>query len=69
VPTDTINRKRSVDVNKLDTEQVEQLIEQISKKILVMVDETVAQANKMLNVYGLEAKMQIAIQKKLNSEE
>lgn len=69
MPTDTINRKRSVNVNTLSAEQVEQLTEQISKKILVLVDETVAQANKMLNVYGLEAKMQIAIQRKETSEE
>lgn len=67
--TDIMSRKRSVDVERLDTEQVEQLTEQISKKILAMVDETVDKANKMLNVYGLEAKMQIAILKKETSEE
>lgn len=67
--TDTINRKRAIDINKLSAEQVEQLTEQISKKILVIVDEAITQANKMLNIYGLEAKMQIALQKQETLEQ
>ena len=62
--SDIINRKRHVDVNSLKDEQVEQLIEQISEKIKAMVDSTCEKANRMLNVYGLETKMQIVIQPK-----
>lgn len=62
--SDTIDRKREVDVEQLNDEQVEVLIKEISKKVVAMVDETVEKANKMLNIYGLEAKMYVAILEK-----
>jgi len=57
-------RKRSVNVEGLTDEQLESVIAQISDKILAMVNETCDKSNKLLNVYGLEAKMEIKIQRK-----
>lgn len=62
--SDKIKRKRFVDVEKLEDEQIEQLISQISDKIIAMVDQTCDKANELLSVYGLETKMQIVIQPK-----
>ena len=62
--SDNIDRKRSVDTNALSDEQVELLQEQIGTKVRDLVDATIEKANKILNIYGLQAKMQIIIQKK-----
>lgn len=62
--SDTIDRKREVDVEKLNEEQVQLLMDQIGEKIRGMVDETCEKANKVLGVYGLQAKMQVLIQEK-----
>ena len=58
---DTMNRKRQVNV---DDEQLDRIISQISDKIVSMVDETCAKANKMLDIYNMETRMQIVIKKK-----
>ena len=63
---DTIDRKRSVDVSNLSPEQVDALSDQIGNKIRELVDTTCEKANKILKVYGLEAKMQIVILEKNN---
>jgi len=62
--SDNIERKRSVDISTLNEEQVELLQEQIGIKIRELVDGTIEKANKILNIYGLQAKMQIVIQQK-----
>lgn len=62
--SDTIDRVRKVDVEKLEVSQADELADQISQEINKMVDEVCIKANKMLNAYGLETKMQIVIQKK-----
>jgi len=57
-----IDRERKVNVKNINDDQLELLIAEISKKITKMVDSVCDKANRMLNVYGLQAKMQIAIQ-------
>lgn len=59
-----VDRERHVDVTKLSEVEVEAFIKQISDKITNMVDETCDRANRLLHVYGMEAKMQIVIQEK-----
>jgi ethanolamine utilization protein EutA (predicted chaperonin) len=61
---DKNSRKRKVDVEKLDDEQLAQIIKDISDNIVKMVDETVEKANTLLNIYGLETKMKITFCKK-----
>ena len=62
--SDTIDRKRQVDVDKLNEEQLQQLIDKLGSKVRGMVDETCERANKLLNVYGLQVKMEVVIQQK-----
>lgn len=57
-------RARHVDVEKLTDAEIEERINKIGDKIRLMVDETCNNANKLLNIYGLEAKMQIVFKKK-----
>lgn len=57
-------RTRKVDVEKMDAEKVEELSEKIGTKVKDIVDKAVEDANKILNVYGVEAKMEISIQDK-----
>lgn len=53
------DRKRKVDVEKIDN--VDEVSEKITEKITNITDEAVNKVNKLLNIYGMEAKMQIAI--------
>lgn len=63
-------RERSVDIDKVDEQQLDVIAEQLGNKINGMVDDLCSKANEMLKIYGLEAKMQIAIVKKeTNNEE
>lgn len=55
-------RKRKVDVNKIDKETYDNLSGQISNKVKTIVDEAIDKANKILNIYGMNAKMQIVIE-------
>lgn len=59
---DTINRTRTVNVDELSDEQLEVIQQQLSSKITGIIDKACEDANKFLNVYGLQAKMQIVIQ-------
>lgn len=66
--TDIINRRRNVDVNKLNDEQIQLVIDELSKKVNLYVDEAIQKANQVLNIYNLEAKMEIAIVEKLKTQ-
>ena len=57
-----MNRERKVDVEKI--ENIEEISEKITQKITEITDEAVKKANKLLNIYGMTAKMQIAIELK-----
>lgn len=56
------NRIRKVDLTKLTPEQAEQLGDQIGAKIREKVDQTVEEVNNFLKIYGMKAKMQIALE-------
>lgn len=62
--SDILERKRSVDVTKLSEEEADRLSDQIGDKVRAMVDETCEKANKILGIYGLQAKIQVVIQEK-----
>jgi hypothetical protein len=55
------NRKRSFDVNSLSKDAADKLSEEIGAKVRQICDEACEKANKILNIYGMEAKMQIVI--------
>lgn len=55
------NRKRSFDINKLSPEAADQLSNDIGAKVRQFCDEACEKANKILNVYGMKAQMQIVI--------
>jgi len=55
------NRKRSFDINKLNTEEAEQLSTDLGAKVREICDEACEKANKILNIYGMKAQMQIVI--------
>jgi hypothetical protein len=54
------DRARHIDVQKLSKEETENLAAQLGNKIRDMVDNCINEVNKLLSVYGLEAKMQCA---------
>ena len=57
-------RKRKVNVEKLDDKTVDSLQVELSKKVTEICDKACEDANKLLNIYGLQAKMQIALEEK-----
>lgn len=57
-------RKRKVNVEKLDDKTVNNLEIELSKKVTEICDKACEDANKLLNIYGLQAKMQIALEEK-----
>jgi hypothetical protein len=57
-------RKRKVDVEKMDDKALEKTQDELSKKIIEIADKACEDANKLLNIYGLQAKMQIALEEK-----
>jgi hypothetical protein len=67
--SDKIRRKRKVDIQNLPEDQLEQLTQQISNKMKKLIDETCGKANKILDVYGLKAKMTLVILDKNSVED
>jgi hypothetical protein len=60
-----IDRKRSIDIEKIDSKDIDLLSQQLGEKVRIIVDDAVEKANKLLNIYGLQAKMQIALEPKV----
>ena len=56
-------RVRSVDVSRLTPEDADRLSVQIGEKVRQICDQAVENANRLLNIYGMEAKMQFAVGK------
>lgn len=54
-------RERKVDISKMSQEQVESISQQVGDKVRQICDEACEKANKILNIYGMNAKMQIVI--------
>ena len=59
---DIKTRVRKVDLNQMNVEQAEAISEQIGIKIREICDKAIEDANKLLSIYGLSAKMQIVIE-------
>ena len=59
---DIKTRVRKVDLNQMNVEQAEAISEQIGIKIREICDKAIEDANKLLNIYGLSAKMQIVVE-------
>lgn len=59
-----IDRKRSVDIEKIDNKDIDLLSQQLGEKVRTIVDEAIDKVNQLLNIYGLQAKMQIALEPK-----
>lgn len=56
------NRTRKVDVDNDPNINVEELSQNISGKVNKIVDKAIEEANQILGIYGLSAKMQICIE-------
>lgn len=56
-------RERKVNVEAMSVEQVDELSAQIHEKMEQISQEACEKANKILNIYGLNAKMSIKIKK------
>ena len=54
-----MERIRKVNVEKLSNEDLKNVEETISKKMIEITDRAIAEANRILGVYGYEAKMAI----------
>jgi len=56
-----MQRQRKVDVDKMSESQLRNAEEAIGRKTREITDKAVEEANKYLNVYGLECRMAIEI--------
>lgn len=56
------DRERKLDITKLPVEQVDVISKQIGEKIRQICDKACQEANSILKVYGMTAKMQILIE-------
>lgn len=57
---------KKVDIDKLSEEEFKALEKRMGQKVVAITDEAIAKANKLLQTYGLRAKMQIIIEKEAN---
>lgn len=57
------NRERKVDVEQLTADQADNLSVLLGEKVKEINDKAVSEVNRILNIYGLEAKMLIKIGK------
>lgn len=55
--------KKEFNINKLSDQEVESLSLELGEKVRYLCDKAVERANKVLNKYGLEAKMAFCIGK------
>lgn len=58
-PPPLSERRKNIDIEKFTAEQVDRLSEQIGKQVSSICNEAMDKVNKILNVYGLETKMQL----------
>lgn len=59
---ETPERKRFIDINSLAEDQIADIEAQLGSKTREICDKACEEANKYLNVYGMQAQMQIVIQ-------
>lgn len=60
--TNISERTRKVDMTKLTKEEADLLGEQIGAKVREKVDKTIDEINAFLKIYGMSAKMQVALE-------
>jgi hypothetical protein len=58
-----IDRERKVNVENMNYEQADLLQKQITAKLNQIIENALKEANKMLNIYGMEAKMAFKVTK------
>lgn len=58
-----IERERKMNLEKLSPEQADQVSAQLGEKIKEINDKAIAEINRFLNIYGMEAKTQIVVGK------
>jgi len=63
-----MSRERKVDIEKLADENLQEISDRIGEKVRTIVDNAVEEVNKILAIYGMEAKMEIAITEKKTEE-
>jgi len=51
-------RKRSVNVSKMSPEQIDKAVGILNKKIIEITERATKEVNELLNIYGLETKLQ-----------
>jgi len=59
-----MERNRKIDLNKIPDDQAKAVEETLSKKMTEIINKALEEANKYLNVYGMEAKMLLEITEK-----
>ena len=60
---------RDFDLEKLEANQVDTLSQQIGEKLRIIIDDACNKANQIVNIYGMQVKMQFLIEKiDLNAE-
>jgi hypothetical protein len=59
-----MERKRQIDPEKLSDEQIQQLSDQIGGKLREICDKACEEANRILSVYNMKARMQIELTSK-----
>lgn len=64
-----IKRERRVNVEALSVEQILELEKQISNKLDMIINKACQQANQILKVYGLKAKMQFALDTEVDAKQ
>jgi len=58
------DRERSFDISKLTAADAERLSQQLGEKVREICDKACNEANRLLNIFGLSAQMQIVIDQK-----
>lgn len=62
-----MERERKLNINNLTAEQATEISAQLGDKIREICDKAVFDANRILNIYGMHAKMQVLVKEGLSS--
>ena len=55
-----LEKQRSIDIDKIDSDTLIELSSSISQKLKVIMDDAISESNKILNIYGLQVKVHVA---------
>jgi len=59
---DIANRERKINIENMAPEQIDELSKRLGDKIREICDKAVEESNKLLNIYGMNAKMMVTIE-------